>query len=199
MNQTKIDVQRIARELAGLEPFLGGWVYQERRGDASESWATLERADGATIHVHGNGYNSKGRLSISGGWPRTAAGEECRPWRGEGCPSIMVGASRPVKRIAAEIARRLLPEYLPRYAENLKRTKETDAARATSAERCAVLAALVNGKVRGDADKSVSWSHDGGGGYGDAQSATGESWNIKLNGVGFEQAQAILKILGGTT
>lgn len=190
MNGTKIDLGKIARELAALLP---GWEYKGPGGeDSAEFWQVLRRADGATINVHGNQWGHKGRLSIDGGYPRTKRGEEMGP---RNRPSITADPARPVKQIAGDITRRLIPEYEPLYLEARKRTDEWDRANALAAERTTEAARIMNGRVN-DSKTGMSWYGDGDGrGYGDATTTTGESWTLKLHSLTWEQAQAVLKLL----
>jgi hypothetical protein len=190
MNETKIDLGRIARELAALLP---GWTYSGPGGsESAEYWQVLTRqADGATVHVNGNSWGQKGRLVISGGYPRTKRGEDMGS---RNRPSITVDPTRPVERIAADITRRFLPEYEPLYAEARRKTEEWDKAQDLAAVRCAEAADMIGGRVNSEKN-GVSWYRDGNG-YGDATTTTGESWTLKLHSLTWEQAQAVLKIVG---
>jgi hypothetical protein len=71
------------------------------------------------------------RLEISGGWPRTAAGEMRQVWeRGKGrfvTASITVDAAREATAIAGEITRRLLPVYLPAFEQAAAECRQADA------------------------------------------------------------------------
>lgn len=194
MNETKIDLGKIARELAALLP---GWTYSgPGASESAEFWQVLTRAsDGATVHVHGNTWGQKGRLVINGGYPRTKRGEDMGPSRAGSRPEITADPARPLKQIAGDITRRLLPEYEPLYAEARRKATEWDRANDLAEERTAEAARIMSGRVNQSKD-GMSWYGDSDGrGYGDATTTTGESWTLKLHSLSWETAQAVLKLL----
>lgn len=105
-------VKDVAAELA----ILTGHPWQLRRDTEGEdsSWRQyVEGPDQAAIFVS-NTWGGKGRIHLSGSFPQDAhfSYQEQRP-------SITVAETAAPERIAKEINRRLLPEYLPLLAKKL--------------------------------------------------------------------------------
>lgn len=105
---------------AALVPFLPGWTVKLYPGHDEGTdermmrhCARLAREDGAEIGLSIQTY-PKLRLRIRGDFPRL----EGRIFgRYDKAPHMTVDPFKAPERIAADISRRLLPEYLPLYAE----------------------------------------------------------------------------------
>jgi hypothetical protein len=70
---------------------------------------TLQGPDGAVLYIVAGGYRLAGRMSVAGSFPRTSmrvVGE-----------SITVALTRTAQSVAADISRRLLPDYLAKLGE----------------------------------------------------------------------------------
>lgn len=186
-----VNLAKLAAEVAPTLPE-GPWTVRPPREEAHDSHAILERADGATVWISGNGWTRNGRLSVSGGWPRTKAGEVMGPR--EGRPSITVAETRPSAGVAAEIARRFLPDYLRLYAEALAKKVSWDDSRAAKRAACREMAAEIGGKVQGETDANVHWYHDYGS-CGDATPGSEDTWSFKIHGVGAKAAREIARLV----
>ena len=106
----------VAKAVAAELTILTGQSWQMRRDtDGSDSsWRqNIEGPDQAAIFVS-NTWAGKGRLSLSGNFPHDVhfGYQETRP-------SITVSESATPQRIAKEIQRRLLPDYLPLLVKKL--------------------------------------------------------------------------------
>ena len=99
-----------------------------------QDWALVELGDGsyptrAIVHVRDE-YGcvlrwDRGRLQISGRWPKTKGGTIETPYHG--APSITVNAERSPREIAGAIVGRFLPAYGPLYAEQRRKVEHADA------------------------------------------------------------------------
>jgi hypothetical protein len=105
----RIIVEHVAKELSVLT------------GRSDSNWRQhIEGPDSTAIFVS-NTWGGKGRIHLSGSFPHDAhfGYQEQRP-------SITVADTATPERIAKEISRRLLPEYLPLLAKKLADKKAHD-------------------------------------------------------------------------
>lgn len=122
------------------------------------------------------------RLEISGRWPRTASGEikigtregtseqRQRAW----VTAITVDAGKPADKIAADITRRLLPDYRETYAIAIAAVEASEAYTAkTEASVQALIAAGAPGARRNGQTYTSVWLGEDSHGY--SVSASGES------------------------
>ena len=137
MNGT-LDLHALAQDVAAqLGP---EWAYRVPKVDPGEKrpewYATIEQPDGAGIHF--GTARAPGRVTINGTWPRDWRGEVYRPHKDS--PEITVSADRPAADIAREISRRFMPDYIPKYVEQLawvERATQERANRFGNAQRIA--------------------------------------------------------------
>lgn len=136
-----------AEQLAtSLEPLLDGWRVDLGTDAAGEryDWVDLVRGDGARVRLTVGGFRAEGRVTLRGCWPRYRNGNG---YSGGKSHAITCDASRPPAAIAREIARRLLPAYLPAYEEARRWVAEheehADEAHAVAAR----IAAVVGGEL----------------------------------------------------
>lgn len=122
-----------------------GTLYEPASGNTPEYGRTLRHVDGYGVFlVWEIAWEHKPmRLKISGVWPRSTTidgrTEIHSPY--EGGPSITVDATKDPKRIAGDIQRRLLPEYLPVYRKQYDKAQAAEAeARATERTITALVA-----------------------------------------------------------
>lgn len=103
----------VARLLSGSE---GAWsVVDEPTIHRSDMCVDLRRNDGAVIVLDARMYGARsGRLELRGMWPLCASGHRYTP-RDSERKTITVDPGRGPLAVANEIARRLLPTYLPAY------------------------------------------------------------------------------------
>lgn len=196
------ELQALTREVAGVLAQATGdaWTYVER-DDTYTHVGRIARADGPVVFVHGPSYQHKGKLSITGDYPRDAEGQYVYvDWddRQAGAPSIGVGEGRGAKVVASEIARRFLPAYLDRYAKVAERVAASNAhdeARKALADRLAAAIGTTARHDRGGSEVSVSVNNDGG--YGDVHVSSGNSVSIDLRSVTPEVAEAVLRVVTG--
>lgn len=148
----------------------GPWTAD--RDEDREAWATLTRADGATVWLEwarpivrrGGTYRSgPGRINVSGRYPRHGGFEYAPRER----PRISMDEAKPVERLAAEIDRRFLSAYLPAWADGLARFEQREAAQVHArrvAERLAIAAgpgAKLNSHDRYSETEWSVWTESG--------------------------------------
>lgn len=114
----------------------------------SEGECTLTRADGLALYLVAGGYGKAGRITVRHSRPRDARGQWVEVWgdtaKGENpgsiaAPEITVSQTKSAEAIAADIARRLLPD-----AESVETKARASIARANAyqAGRVALLRAV---------------------------------------------------------
>lgn len=194
----EIDLQGITKDVA---KFLPGWSWESPTADRTNWHAILRHTDGMEIYINGNGWTRDGRLHIGcSGWPKTKKGDECSPYKvycENKAPSITVADNRPPKAIAAEITRRILPEFLPLYQKMLEYRDATDRRQESAKEKCAELTRIVGGETRGleAGDGEVHWYHEEKT-YGDAKPHSGgKEWTLSVHNLPYEKVAKILKIV----
>lgn len=96
------------------------WRVREREKGQWDRRAAMIGPDRAQINFHLITY-PKLRVGITGDFPNGF-----RPWRSEDVVSMTVAPDRPPHQIAGEIRRKLLPTYLPQFAEALERKRNTE-------------------------------------------------------------------------
>lgn len=111
MNEQKDarSVRDLAEEIAQWVPG-GPWVVETK--EVNECSAFLARADGATVVLWRAAYGT--RVECHGVFPRRGS---TMYGRYNSSPTITCDSKRSARSLAGEIARRLLPKYLPLYAE----------------------------------------------------------------------------------
>ena len=154
-------IQETAAQIAG---HLAGWTLKPTE---YTHFATLGAADGAELHLSSS--RVRGRLSVSGNYPRGRNGDWYGPHQDR--PRITVAADRPAASIAQEIARRLLPQYLPQYQEAVARKAKTEALSARASAIAGDVAALLGVRLRDD-------------GHGDAIKVYGERVDVTVHRYG---------------
>jgi len=132
--------------------YLDGWKIEQ---EESEHYAHLVRADGAGIHIKGNGYNyeESQRLEITGKWPAQIRIDGnlysfYPSYRNRDNPRITVAKARSNAAIAKDIERRFLPKYLPLYAEMLEYRQGVLDNEARRLDSMTELATVAGGKAR---------------------------------------------------
>lgn len=123
-----------------------GWTASpvEHYPRAEGGECTLTRADGLTLYLVAGGYGKAGRISITHRRPRDARGQWVELWADKGggkvgSPEITVADTKTAEAIAADIARRLLPEA--ERVEKLARER-IDSSNAYHAGRVVLLRAV---------------------------------------------------------
>lgn len=114
--QTVSNLRTITTEVARLLSGLTGQQWQARldtEGSDSSWRQNIDGPDQAAIFVS-NTWGGKGRIHLSGSFPH-----DVRFSYQEQRPTITVAETTTPERIAKEIQRRLLPEYLPLLAKKL--------------------------------------------------------------------------------
>lgn len=137
-----------------------GWT-AKGRGDSSHYWTTIDGPDGAELSLNW-GSHERGRLGVYGQLPKSPRGHgpgKIEPTR------ITVALSKSEGAIAADIARRVLPEYLSNVAKVNAHNAETLGKFARAAEIEAQLSReLPNGRTKesarehGNTDGYGVWS-----------------------------------------
>jgi len=185
-----------------LLPFFAGWTIAACPYDSAH-WCDLVRSDGATVRVYAGraGWVPEGRVEIAGVFPRTKDGQAIY---GEPPPKITCSIARGAKTIAAEIARRLLPEYLARF-DHLKAivTKQNENADEADVIAARLVAQLGEGAKTERAktytrDVRKIWSSLEGVYRLQVRPAYGEQApevDMELHGIAPETAAAILSVL----
>lgn len=125
---------------------------------------TIRRNDGATVTLRIGTYGQQnGRLIITGSLPGSYNSHRVSS------PQITTATDKDPGKIAQDIERRLLPEYLPLLAEARERLAAEERAAASRAEALVVLAEVgareVNGRIYVDLPGSrygqIDLYHDG--------------------------------------
>lgn len=176
MTETKLDrlklAQDVVRALAAHDP-LSGWVVETK-----DHLVKIRRPDGAAFSVHhDDGWAPRTRVLFSPDWPQGEGGEYYKPYAGKW--DITVAETRPVAEIAREVARRLLPVYLPAYVEALGKKDADDAARKLRRERADLVAARFKTEARHERDASTVRVYE----PADFEATTfdGKTWQVKLD------------------
>lgn len=148
----QIDVEEIGAQVAAILTANHGLPFRlEDRGPGFDkrdrmTFCILRREDGAGIGLNLVTYPGP-RLEIRGEFPRHE-GTSYLYGRYDKAPKIGVAANRPPAAIAGEIVRRLLPDYLPLYAEAAHQKAEAERRLAWARELAADLARIVGGDLR---------------------------------------------------
>ena len=105
------EIQRVVEEIA---EYLPGWVIHQPENGESTNTVRVVGPDGAQLTMH-NAWGETNRLVVSTTFPRG-----CEPDR-DSCPRITISSTRPPAKIAADIQRRLIPDYLEKYQKARER------------------------------------------------------------------------------
>lgn len=116
----KKDYAGIARAIAAAMQ----WRDTTKEERANDQWRTLEDDHGRKLHLHFDSYASKNRIRVSGGWPSykrpDGSTQQTSPrdlWNPqEGSPEITVSMEKSPDKIASDILRRLMPDYVRIHA-----------------------------------------------------------------------------------
>ena len=166
----------------------GKWTLNDSFSDSY--WQTvLDGPDGMGLFVD---FSKGGRLFISGGnWPEDTAGHQHSPQWNKG-PKISVAGNRGPEVIAAEITRRLLPEYSRQYYEQTAAADESNKRLAKQAKLAGECHAIMPGLI-GERSGQVKISHEG---YGNITTITSSSEvNIELHYLEARKAKRILRAI----
>lgn len=181
MSTTTIGLKNIAHDVAKA---LGkGWSVEKKERDYSH-YVEVLGPDGAAISI--STAREKDRLYISGNYDDRIDGEQVWlvPYKTTN-PSITVAMTKSAEQIAADITRRLLPDYLPLLADCQKTVEQHKSFRATTAATADRVAAAVGGRVdgprNGRSSTQVSVYHSD-----DLQGQTGDI-TISGTGVSFDR------------
>lgn len=195
MSHPDINVHELATQIA---PHLPGTWQVKAPNLENTRYTTVTRDDGAAISLYYDSY--RGHVRCSGLYPRRD-GAVCGPsdWgalpHGSDAPSIKFSWKRSATALARDIERRLLGQYLPLYAECVRRRGKHEAAeedRRTYVERYAT---VTGGRVRGDC-VTVYRDTDDGLVMGDVHVQPDGDVRIERLYVPRDKAEQILAILG---
>lgn len=130
MNPERLErISRNVRLTAEIAAALGpAWTprpYTPKDGneyepDPREHWTDIDGPRGTGLRLHWDGWNQKGRVSISGEYPTVPGLPTGHSGRGhkrndEDWPTITAAVDRGPEAIAAEVRRRVLPGYAPLF------------------------------------------------------------------------------------
>jgi hypothetical protein len=195
--EEKKETQTLDGFVALVAKYLGKEWYLKTRGeDDPTNYAEITREDGATITVK-TVWNKKDRWQFRGSLTHEQS-KEMRSW-GESV-TITVAKERGPAVAAAEITRRLLPEYLKQREELTAKAEKTKQYHAD------MLAGIT--KVSEAIGKPLEQYHReypavslgdvaNGGWYGDAEPYTAGTIKIELRGVPADLACKMLRVLEG--
>lgn len=182
---------------------LGGWVVDQPH---DHNHNLRLQHDGRVLWVHLD-YRT-GRYEVRGELPARdvcfSRSEEADGIKGS--HSIGLARSKSAKQIAADITRRLLPDYERSYLVVVERVDARNAAKAKLAAELAALAAVAPGLARVDTDRDgdatgVSVAYNVARTYGDFRSSTYKGhteYTVKLENVSPELAAQILALVATT-
>jgi hypothetical protein len=163
--------------------------------------ACLGGPDGAGLTVGVNGFDDfcqDARVEISGRWPEAAIINQSTTTfypRGESA-SIKAAMKRGPKAVAGDIKRRLLPKYLPLYAEMKERREHYLAREAKRRKRLEQLAEASGGELGRVVGKLRLDTPGGGWGYAEVGVYDdGEMVSFELHSVPFEKALELVRVL----
>lgn len=166
----------------------------------------LPPGDG-TLWLNFAHYMHKGRIFVSGSWPRTAGGDQITgddvvSWddrkAGKGRPSITVSQDKTPEQIAKDIERRLLPLYVPLFKLVAERVRKQDDYAVRHAVLIKEFVALTEGSPM------VNGLHLRVGGGGGIGGVSGEieyidpdraEADLKLRGLALDTLRQILKLI----
>lgn len=127
MNSNTLPSALCAQIAAHIPAALGAWTL-EQVDEPCNWYANLIGTGGARLHI----ALRSDRLEVSGIYPQSPdrGHMSARSWGvlpyNETDPSMTVSATRPPEKIAADIARRLLPQYLKLYQACLERKADQE-------------------------------------------------------------------------
>jgi hypothetical protein len=168
----------------------GGWSSAIR--DENFPKPELAHESGAGIWLHRDSRTN--RITVTGYWPRV--GTTAMSFAPSPAPHITVAGDVTAERLAREIERRFLVEYLPEFEKQKARaeaTTEHENRTRTNLER---LAGQFGLSIRGS-EQAHYYSRSGEPSrYGDIR-VNGDSVRIDVGGLTVEQAEAILRVVTG--
>ena len=129
------ELRRRAQAIAESLP--AGWTFHLPTQDEPHH-TRIDGPDGAGMWIS---QDRDGRLSIAGEWPKNFENWYFYPRQDR--PAITVSADRSPASIAADIARRFLPGYLPEYQKQAKQREDIIASTAAARTLAHELASMV--------------------------------------------------------
>lgn len=154
MNETSSSSPRVdAYELAlRIAAHMGDeWVAKAPKLENTAYSGLTRTSDGAEIYIS----TDRKKAHFGCEWPMYANGERWRLGHGVSSPRITCAVGRDAKTLAAEIKRRLLPEYLPLYEKACADVRQSNTGMNQQTECAARVAAAIGGKVRETSGQSV--------------------------------------------
>lgn len=156
------------------------------------SWRVNEKAekDDVQLYVSSSKFE-KWRVTISGGFPRTAKGEYIRPYKYDERPhEITVSGEKTPEQIAKDIENRFMPRYRELLANVKKQIESADNYMYTTKKTLRALGRSVDEAEEDSKEFHVSFK----GGYGHVK-ASGENVSINLTSLDVQTAKKILALL----
>ena len=139
----------VARELSTLT----GETWTAETPDFPCHYRHIRRGDGAEVSLSLRDYPQPAKFSAYGSFPNHEAGP-----RSEDRVTVHLATTKTPPQIAKDITRRLLPTYLPQYAEALQRHQRTLAAVARGQAAAEALAGVLGEPVPQERNGSREWT-----------------------------------------
>lgn len=140
----------VARELSTLT----GETWTTDAPGSPRHFRHIRRGDGAAVSLSlRRNYPQPAKFSAYGNFPNS----DCAP-RSEERVTIHMACTKTPAQIAQDITRRLLPTYLPQYAETVQRHQRTLAAVARGQAAAEVLARALGEPVPQERNGSREWT-----------------------------------------
>ena len=136
-------------ELAAAVAATLGYTLKPASPSNHPGYAVIEGPDGRAFSLNNaSGLGNRGKIHISAVFPdRIGDRQAWRPASGVSYPSINVSPHRGPAAVAREISRRLMPEYLPMFAQCREHIAKWTKVAEETARTAATLAAGVGGTV----------------------------------------------------
>ena len=139
----------VARELSTLT----GETWTTDTPEEPQHFRHLRRGDGAEVSLSLRDYPQPAKFSAYGNFPNS----DCAP-RSEDRVTVHLASTKAPAQIAKDIARRLLPTYLPQYAEAVQSHQRTLAAVARGQAAAEALARALGEPVPQERNWSREWT-----------------------------------------
>lgn len=169
-----------------------GWTWFS---DGREWTPTIRHSSGAGIYVNTGVYRFPGRVVVTGSWPRRdgIAGHGAAYIPNSGIPEITVSDATPPAQIAAAIAKRFLPKYLPLFNEQCRKMAQEQQHDDITAATYAALKAVAGGRQLDG--KPLGALYLGLDSYAYELTANGDSVRFEAFSVPFNVATRLLTVL----
>jgi len=132
-----------------------GWKRSTRFDETDSSWrAELEGPDNQVLFLSST-WGGKDRLFISGELVRYSQSGDL-PY-GMSRPSITVSIEKSAQQVARDITKRLIPDYLPKLAEVLKRKAERETFESNRKSLADQVAEITGGCVKEEMVYTGNW------------------------------------------